>query len=97
MPMRMSAFGPKQTWRVALHMSAFGGKPDMVICAACSVKQREERSRSRSPTHGSWHANGGRQHRHGSRAWQEQGLPPIEAKALRGWRGQNYKNRVMQG
>jgi hypothetical protein len=26
----MSAFGPKQTWAVALHMSAFGGKADIV-------------------------------------------------------------------
>jgi hypothetical protein len=25
----MSAFGPKRTWAVALHMSAFGGKADM--------------------------------------------------------------------
>jgi hypothetical protein len=24
----MSAFGPKQTWAVALHESAFGGKAD---------------------------------------------------------------------
>jgi hypothetical protein len=28
----MSAFGPKQTWAVALHMSAFGGKADMAFC-----------------------------------------------------------------
>jgi hypothetical protein len=28
----MSAIGPKQTWAVALHMSAFGGKADMTIC-----------------------------------------------------------------
>jgi hypothetical protein len=28
----MSAFGPKQTWRLALHMSAFGGKADMTLC-----------------------------------------------------------------
>ena len=25
----MSAIGPKQTWAIALHMSAFGGKADM--------------------------------------------------------------------
>src|SRR5262249_30057114 len=28
----MSAFGPRQTWASALHMSAFGGKADMTIC-----------------------------------------------------------------
>ena len=28
----MSAFGPKQTSLVALHMSAFGGKADIVLC-----------------------------------------------------------------
>jgi hypothetical protein len=28
----MSAIGPKQTWAVALHMSAFGGKADMTVC-----------------------------------------------------------------
>jgi hypothetical protein len=28
----MSAFGPKQTWAVAPHMSAFGGKADMALC-----------------------------------------------------------------
>jgi len=28
----MSAFGPKRTCASALHMSAFGGKADMVIC-----------------------------------------------------------------
>ena len=28
----MSAFGPKQTWASALHMSAFGGKADMALC-----------------------------------------------------------------
>jgi hypothetical protein len=28
----MSAFGPKQTWRIALHMSALGGKADMTVC-----------------------------------------------------------------
>src|SRR5262245_4655906 len=27
----MSAFGPKQTWAPALHMSAFGGKADMTV------------------------------------------------------------------
>jgi hypothetical protein len=26
----MSAFGPKQTWPRALHMSAFGGKADIL-------------------------------------------------------------------
>ena len=30
----MSAIGTKQTSRVALHMSAFGGKADMPFCAA---------------------------------------------------------------
>src|SRR5262249_4163580 len=29
---RMSAFGPKQTWVSALHMSASGGKADMTVC-----------------------------------------------------------------
>jgi len=28
----MSAYGPKQTWALALHMSAFGGKADMTVC-----------------------------------------------------------------
>src|SRR5262245_43250562 len=28
----MSAFGPKQTWPVAPHMSAFRGKADMTVC-----------------------------------------------------------------
>jgi hypothetical protein len=28
---RLSAIGPKQTWVSALHMSAFGGKPDIVL------------------------------------------------------------------
>jgi hypothetical protein len=28
----MSAIGPKQTWRIALHMSAIGGKADMTFC-----------------------------------------------------------------
>ena len=27
----MSAFGTKQTWGIALQMSAFGGKADMTI------------------------------------------------------------------
>jgi hypothetical protein len=27
----MSAIGPKRTWTVALHMSAFGGKADMTF------------------------------------------------------------------
>src|SRR5262249_41743634 len=31
---QMSAFGPKQTWASALHMSAFGGKADMPFCTA---------------------------------------------------------------
>ena len=30
----MSAIGTKQTYRVAPHMSAFGGKADMIFCAA---------------------------------------------------------------
>jgi hypothetical protein len=30
----MSAIGPKQTWAVAPHMSAFGGKADMPFCGA---------------------------------------------------------------
>jgi hypothetical protein len=30
----MSAYGPKQTSLVALHMSAFGGKADMPFCIA---------------------------------------------------------------
>jgi len=30
----MSAFGPKQTWASALHMSAFGGKADIGVCTA---------------------------------------------------------------
>jgi hypothetical protein len=30
----MSAIGPKQTWALALHMSAFEGKADMVIGGA---------------------------------------------------------------
>src|SRR5262249_56252399 len=28
----MSAYGPKRTWVDAPHMSAFGGKADMVLC-----------------------------------------------------------------
>jgi len=28
----MSAIGPKQTWAIAPHMSAFGGKADMTLC-----------------------------------------------------------------
>jgi len=28
----MSAFGPKRTLTIALHMSAFGGKADMTVC-----------------------------------------------------------------
>jgi hypothetical protein len=28
----MSAFGPKQTWPRAVHMSAIGGKADMAVC-----------------------------------------------------------------
>src|SRR5262245_22962906 len=27
----MSAYGPKQTWKSALHMSAFGGKADIAF------------------------------------------------------------------
>ena len=30
----MSAIGTKRTYRVALHMSAFGGKADMPFCTA---------------------------------------------------------------
>src|SRR5215470_4459364 len=30
----MSAFGPKQTWARALHMSAFEGKADMTVCGS---------------------------------------------------------------
>ena len=30
----MSAIGTKQTYRVALHMSAFGGKADILFCTA---------------------------------------------------------------
>jgi hypothetical protein len=30
----MSAIGPKQTWAIALRMSAFGGKADMTFCGA---------------------------------------------------------------
>src|SRR5262245_15226298 len=30
----MSAFGPKRTWRIAVHMSAFGGKADMTVCGS---------------------------------------------------------------
>jgi hypothetical protein len=30
----MSAFGPKQTFYFAAHMSAFGGKADMTYCSA---------------------------------------------------------------
>jgi hypothetical protein len=32
--MHESAFGPKQTWPSALHMSALGGKADMAFCGA---------------------------------------------------------------
>ena len=32
--LRMSAIGTKRTYRVAPHMSAFGGKADMAFCAA---------------------------------------------------------------
>ena len=28
----MSAYGPKQTWACAVHMSAFGGRADMSFC-----------------------------------------------------------------
>jgi hypothetical protein len=30
----MSAYGPKRTSLVALHMSAFGGRADMAYCSA---------------------------------------------------------------
>ena len=36
----MSAFGPKQTWALALHMSAFGGKADMTVCTAHTVMDK---------------------------------------------------------
>jgi len=32
----MSAYGPKQTWSVAMHMSAFGGKADMTTKSGSS-------------------------------------------------------------
>jgi len=32
--MQESAFGPKQTWALALHMSAFGGKADIELATA---------------------------------------------------------------
>jgi hypothetical protein len=32
--LQMSAFGPKRTSASAPHMSAFGGKEDMSLCAA---------------------------------------------------------------
>jgi hypothetical protein len=32
----MSAIGPKQTWSVAMHMSAFGGKAD-IVSAECPL------------------------------------------------------------
>src|SRR5262249_15379374 len=35
---RMSAIGPKQTWPRAVHMSAFGGKADMTICACLLLR-----------------------------------------------------------
>src|SRR5262245_37989784 len=34
----MSAIGPKQTWAIAPHMSAFGGKADMVIAQRPAAK-----------------------------------------------------------
>jgi len=34
----MSAFGPKQTWAIALHMSAFRGKADMTIWACLLLR-----------------------------------------------------------
>jgi hypothetical protein len=34
LPTGLSAYGPKQTWMSALHMSAFGGKADMAFCSA---------------------------------------------------------------
>src|SRR5262249_30890486 len=37
---RMSAFGPKQTSLVALHMSAFGGKADIALTPQCGKKTR---------------------------------------------------------
>jgi putative ABC transport system substrate-binding protein len=38
----MSAIGTKRTCRVALHMSAFGGKADMIFCAAECLSCRAE-------------------------------------------------------
>src|SRR5262249_15437643 len=34
----MSAIGPKQTWHGAPHMSAFGGKADMTVCACLLLR-----------------------------------------------------------
>jgi hypothetical protein len=36
----MSAFGPKQTWACALHMSAFGGKADMTLQRGMSAFEK---------------------------------------------------------
>ena len=36
-PFAMSAIGTKRTYRVALHMSAFGGKADMTFAARMSA------------------------------------------------------------
>src|SRR5262249_7510518 len=48
----MSAFGPKQTWRIALHMSAFGGKAD-IDCSQYGVTYYREhglqREKRRNP------------------------------------------------
>jgi len=44
----MSAFGPKQTSLVALHMSAFGGKADMAWTQG--DVSLEESTCGRSPT-----------------------------------------------
>jgi len=33
----MSAIGPKQTWSVAMHMSAFEGRADMTVAVQMSA------------------------------------------------------------
>ena len=48
----MSAFGTKRTYRVAAHMSAFGGKADMAIASpvAISHSSRARNPKDRGPT-----------------------------------------------
>jgi len=41
----MSAIGTKRTYRVALHMSAFGGKADMTAEAPIAARHRSTPSR----------------------------------------------------